>query len=105
MHAAGSDAAGAGVVIAGVRRLGIAEGDGVHAVDGNLVFCDKVALDRFGQTLGTLNADAACRRGVRFYLEDVALLAGDGGRQIVKLLSWPLRTVSASRRGRLCRLQ
>ena len=38
--------------IAGCGRLGIAESHSVHTVDGNLVFCYQIALDRFIQTLG-----------------------------------------------------
>ena len=43
----------------GRHRLGVAQRYGVQTVDGNLVFCHEVALDRFSQTLGTLNAGAA----------------------------------------------
>ncbi len=37
----------------------IAEGDGVQAIDGNFILRDEVALDRFGQPLGALDAGAA----------------------------------------------
>jgi len=34
----------------------------VHAVDGNVVFSYEIALDRFGEPLGTLDAGAAGER-------------------------------------------
>ena len=90
------------VLIAGGGE-GIAQRHGVHTVDGNLMFCDEIALDRFGQTLGALDADAAGCWGVRLNFQDVALWPVTAGRQIVQLLlaaaeriGWPLRKVTSA---------
>ena len=54
--------------------------------DGNLMFSYEVALDCFRKAFRVLNANAASCGGVRFHFENVALVASDAGRQIVKLL-------------------
>ena len=60
VHAAGPHSDRLGVVIGRVGLVNcVAQSHRVHAVDGNLVFGYEIALDRFGQPLGTLDADAA----------------------------------------------
>jgi hypothetical protein len=78
MHAA--VLTGSGILPVGLA-VGVAEGNCVHAVDGNLMFCNEVALDRFSQALGTLNAGAAREGRVRFHFQDVAFAPGQAGGQ------------------------
>ena len=55
-HTAGPD----GLIVLIGLPMGVAKGHCVHAVDGNLMFCYQITLDRLGQPLLVLNADAAC---------------------------------------------
>ncbi len=71
--------------VAGDRRLGVAQSYVMHAVDGNLMFCDKVALNRFGQALRGLDAGSARCGRVRFHLQDVTFAAGEVGRKLIQL--------------------
>src|SRR5580692_11300538 len=73
-------------ILIGVRALSVAESDEVHTVDGNVVFCYEVAINRFSKVLGALDPGAACQRRMRFQFEDVAVLTVDAGGQIVELL-------------------
>ena len=57
----------------------------MHTVDGNLMFGNQVALDRFGQPLRSLDTNGSGARSVRFNFEDVALMTGQAGRQSVQL--------------------
>jgi len=72
-------------ILIGVRALSVAESDEVHTVDGNVVFCYEVAINRFSKVLGALDPGAACQRRMRFQFEDVAVLTVDAGGQIVEL--------------------
>src|SRR5581483_2287159 len=64
----------------------IAKSNCVETVDGNLVFGNEITLDRFGQTLGALDAYATRCRGVSFHLENVTVAAGESGSKLIKLL-------------------
>ena len=55
MYAAASDRLGFIITLA----ARVAERHCVHTVDGNVVLCYQIALDRLGQPLRTLNAVAA----------------------------------------------
>src|SRR5580698_1910522 len=63
VHAADSYALWLGVrILIGVSTLGVSESNEMHAVDGNVVFGNHVAVNRFSQTLRTLNSSAAGER-------------------------------------------
>jgi hypothetical protein len=74
----------------GLFRAGggsIAEGYGVQTVDGNLIFCDEVALDRLGQSPGVLDAGGAGLRRMALNLQHVSLMTGQIGGESVQLLA------------------
>jgi hypothetical protein len=67
--------------------MGIAQGHCVQTVDGNIVLSDEVTLDHVREFRRVLNADGAGSRGVGFHFKQVALVSGNGGRKVVKLLT------------------
>ena len=83
VHAAGPHRPGILIACAGC----VSQGHCVQSVDGNLMFCNQVALDRFSQALGALDAGAAGLGRMRLHLQNVAVPAGDAGRQVVELLA------------------
>ena len=81
MHAAGAHRL---VVVIGLAVC-VTQSHCMEAVDGNFVFGYEIPLDRFGQTLGTLDTGAAGEGRMPFHFKDVTLLAGHAGSQVVEL--------------------
>ncbi len=64
------------------------------------MFSYEVAIDRFGQTPGALNASVAGQRGISLHFHDVPLAPGQIGRKVVQLFAgrWPQNRLATVKR-------
>ncbi len=86
VHAAGPNANRLGVFVgSGTADRRIAQGYEVHTVDGNLMFGNQIALDGLSQPLRALDTGRTCARRVCFDFNDVALVTGEVGREVIEL--------------------